>query len=282
MGVDELFDEPASGHDASARCADVVEGSPDEVFGVAVVAMLGLGQRVVEHERAAVIERPVVGERRRQVAGSAARDQQVIVNDLLAVREHEGPAGRVDLGDPAFAPNRDPVVLVVGGGIEQIVAPVALALEDLRQLVAIVEQERADRDDRDAVVRIELAQHGGGAVAGIGFTVSLLIASIAFSGQELDEAKLGILGAAIISALLSWVIFRLIIPRLPASIRVRQPAGATEILLDLSDDVVLVGDDAGAVHFSINGRAGLALGDSGTPLTARISRDEYQDWLIQP
>jgi Na+/H+ antiporter NhaA len=78
---------------------------------------------------------------------------------------------------------------------------------------------------------------GGGAVAGIGFTVSLLIASIAFSGQELDEAKLGILGAAIISALLSWVIFRVIIPRLPASIRVRQPAGATDILLDLSDDV---------------------------------------------
>ena len=70
---------------------------------------------------------------------------------------------------------------------------------------------------------------GGGVVAGIGFTVSLLIASNAFSGQELDEAKLGILGAAIISALLSWVIFRVIIPRLPASIRVRQPASATDI-----------------------------------------------------
>jgi transcriptional regulator with XRE-family HTH domain len=52
--------------------------------------------------------------------------------------------------------------------------------------------------------------------------------------------------------------------------------------LDLSDDVVLVGDDAGAVHFSINGRAGLALGDSGTPLNARISRNDYQDWLIRP
>lgn len=50
----------------------------------------------------------------------------------------------------------------------------------------------------------------------------------------------------------------------------------------LSSDVVLVGDDAGAVHFSINGRAGRALGDSGSPLTARISRDDYQDWLIQP
>ena len=71
---------------------------------------------------------------------------------------------------------------------------------------------------------------GGGAVAGIGFTVALLIASIAFSGQELAEAKLGILGAAIIATLLSWPIFRLIIPRLPASMRERQPAGATDVI----------------------------------------------------
>jgi transcriptional regulator with XRE-family HTH domain len=52
--------------------------------------------------------------------------------------------------------------------------------------------------------------------------------------------------------------------------------------LDLSSDVVFVGDNAGAVHFSINGRAGRALGDSGTPLVARISRENYPDWLIQP
>jgi transcriptional regulator with XRE-family HTH domain len=52
--------------------------------------------------------------------------------------------------------------------------------------------------------------------------------------------------------------------------------------VNLSNDVVLVGDNAGAVHFSINGRAGRTLGDAGSPLTARISRDDYQDWLIQP
>ena len=34
---------------------------------------------------------------------------------------------------------------------------------------------------------------GGGTVAGIGFTVSLLIASIAFQGEQLEEAKLGVL-----------------------------------------------------------------------------------------
>ena len=37
---------------------------------------------------------------------------------------------------------------------------------------------------------------GGGAVAGIGFTVSLLISSLAFDGQQLEEAKLGVLAAA--------------------------------------------------------------------------------------
>jgi hypothetical protein len=52
--------------------------------------------------------------------------------------------------------------------------------------------------------------------------------------------------------------------------------------LDLSNDVILVGDNAGAVHFSINGQAGRSLGGSGTPLTARISRTDYHDWLIQP
>ncbi len=62
----------------------------------------------------------------------------------------------------------------------------------------------------------------------------------------------------------------------------RQLKAGDVFRLDLSSDVVFVGDNAGAVHFSINGRAGRTLGDSGRPLTARISRDDYQDWLIQP
>ena len=52
------------------------------------------------------------------------------------------------------------------------------------------------------------------------------------------------------------------------------------IRLSLGSDVVLLGDNAGAVHFSINGRAGRTLGDDGSPLTARISRDDYQNWLM--
>src|SRR4051795_582263 len=46
---------------------------------------------------------------------------------------------------------------------------------------------------------------GGGTGAGIGFTVSVLISSLAFEGntRQLEEAKLGVLAAAITSALLA-------------------------------------------------------------------------------
>lgn len=58
---------------------------------------------------------------------------------------------------------------------------------------------------------------------------------------------------------------------------------AGELLqLDLNNEVVLSGDDAGAVHFSINGRAGRRLGPAGTPLNVRIGRDDYDTFLINP
>jgi Na+/H+ antiporter NhaA len=47
-------------------------------------------------------------------------------------------------------------------------------------------------------------------VAGIGFTVSLLIADISFTGADLEEAKVGVLAASIIASLLAWLVYRLI------------------------------------------------------------------------
>ena len=49
---------------------------------------------------------------------------------------------------------------------------------------------------------------GGGAVAGIGFTVSLLIATLAFQGQDLAEAKLGILTTLVAAPVASWGVLR--------------------------------------------------------------------------
>ncbi|HEX5898017.1 MAG TPA: Na+/H+ antiporter NhaA [Solirubrobacteraceae bacterium] len=77
---------------------------------------------------------------------------------------------------------------------------------------------------------------GIGAVAGIGFTVSLLISTLAFRGQLLEEAKIGILAGAVLSALSAWAAFRAI-ALIPASTRARQLRGTADELLDLADDV---------------------------------------------
>jgi Na+/H+ antiporter NhaA len=74
---------------------------------------------------------------------------------------------------------------------------------------------------------------GTGAIAGIGFTVSLLIASLAFSGRELQEAKLGILSAALLASLLAWMIFGLTARLSPAQ-RTRALLGTAETLVDLA------------------------------------------------
>jgi Na+/H+ antiporter NhaA len=49
---------------------------------------------------------------------------------------------------------------------------------------------------------------GSGTIAGIGFTVSLLIATIAFDGPALAEAKLGLLSAVVVASVLTWLVFR--------------------------------------------------------------------------
>jgi len=75
-----------------------------------------------------------------------------------------------------------------------------------------------------------------GSVAGIGFTVSLLIASLAFTGEQLDEAKIGILASIALATLEGWVVSRMI-RLIPASARARQLLGTAESILDLVDDV---------------------------------------------
>jgi Na+/H+ antiporter NhaA len=76
----------------------------------------------------------------------------------------------------------------------------------------------------------------GGAVAGIGFTVSLLISTLAFHGQRLDEAKLGALGSVIVAPMVAWILLR-VVRKLPDTTRARQIAGTAEDILDLSMDI---------------------------------------------
>ena len=76
------------------------------------------------------------------------------------------------------------------------------------------------------------AAAGAGTVAGIGFTVSLLIASLALKGTMLAEAKLGILSAALAATALTWITFRLV-NRLPVRARLRALLGTSEAITDL-------------------------------------------------
>ncbi|MCK9496083.1 MAG: Na+/H+ antiporter NhaA [Dehalococcoidia bacterium] len=51
---------------------------------------------------------------------------------------------------------------------------------------------------------------GGGALSGMGFSVSLLIVHLAFDSQQLrDEATVGVLAACALSVVTGWIIFRL-------------------------------------------------------------------------
>jgi Na+/H+ antiporter NhaA len=78
-----------------------------------------------------------------------------------------------------------------------------------------------------------VATAGGGAIAGIGFTVSLLIATLAFEGAELREAKLGVLSAALCASALTWLVFRTT-AMLPRRARIRALMGGSETLVDLA------------------------------------------------
>ncbi len=77
---------------------------------------------------------------------------------------------------------------------------------------------------------------GAGTIAGIGFTVALLIATLAFEGSQLEEAKLGILSAAFGASLLTWLLFRAT-ALLPRRLRIRALLGTAEALVDLYVDV---------------------------------------------
>jgi Na+/H+ antiporter NhaA len=81
-----------------------------------------------------------------------------------------------------------------------------------------------------------VAVAGGGTIAGIGFTIALLVATLAFEGQELEEAKLGILSAAVAAALVTWLLFRAT-ALLPQRTRIRALLGTAEPLTDLYIEV---------------------------------------------
>jgi Na+/H+ antiporter NhaA len=77
---------------------------------------------------------------------------------------------------------------------------------------------------------------GGGTIAGIGFTVSLLIATLAFSGQRLDEAKIGVLSAVVFAMLVTSAV-ALVTSWLPEARRAKALLGTSQSVVDLAEPV---------------------------------------------
>jgi Na+/H+ antiporter NhaA len=77
---------------------------------------------------------------------------------------------------------------------------------------------------------------GAGTIAGVAFTVSLLVATLAFDGEQLEEAKAGILAAAVGAAAITWLVFRAT-ALLPRQRRIAALLGGDEPLVDLAYEV---------------------------------------------
>ncbi|MGW0816943.1 Na+/H+ antiporter NhaA [Streptomyces viridiviolaceus] len=73
----------------------------------------------------------------------------------------------------------------------------------------------------------------GGTLSTAGFTVSLLIATLAFEGTQLDNAKIGILSTLLLAFLTSRLVTA-VIAALPASLRLRALLGKAEAIVDLA------------------------------------------------
>ncbi|MFD6992267.1 Na+/H+ antiporter NhaA [Streptomyces sp. NPDC059943] len=73
----------------------------------------------------------------------------------------------------------------------------------------------------------------GGTIAGAGFTVSLLIATLAFDGDHLEEAKIGTLTALLCAFAVTWAVSA-VIGLLPKRRRNRALLGTAESIVDLA------------------------------------------------
>lgn len=102
-----------------------------------------------------------------------------------------------------------------------------------------------------------LAVAGSGTIAGVAFTVSLLIASLAFDGPELAEAKLGILATTVLALGVTLVVFRAA-RALPPDRRTRALLGSSQTLLDLAEPFDVTRD-----HYRGNRDASVVLYEYG-------------------
>ncbi|MEV8378425.1 Na+/H+ antiporter NhaA [Kribbella sp. NPDC056861] len=100
---------------------------------------------------------------------------------------------------------------------------------------------------------------GSGTIAGMGFTVSLLIATLAFEGPALAEAKLGLLSAVVVATILTWLVFQ--------AARLLSPARKAVAMLGDVDELVDLIEPVDPERDHIRG-----------PETASVTLVEYGDF----
>ena len=98
---------------------------------------------------------------------------------------------------------------------------------------------------------------GVGTIAGIGFAVSILIATLAFTGTALQEAKLGVLSTVVAAPAVTWLVFRAT-ALLPARLQIRALLGTSEVITDLGAPV-----DPGRDHIRGPARAPVTIVEYG-------------------
>ncbi len=74
---------------------------------------------------------------------------------------------------------------------------------------------------------------GAGTASSVGFTVSLLIATIALRGEQLENARIGVLCSIVGAALTTWALTR-VIGLLPRRVRARALHGTPSLIVDLT------------------------------------------------
>jgi Na+/H+ antiporter NhaA len=119
-------------------------------------------------------------------------------------------------------------VAVLKSGVDPVVVGLVMGL--LAYPAARADLERANDLFRRATIT------GVGTIAGIGFAVSILIATLAFTGTRLQEAKLGVLTTVLAAPAVTWLVFRAA-ALLPARLQVHALLGTSEVITDLGAPV---------------------------------------------
>lgn len=162
---------------------------------------------------------------RREESVPANQERQAILHELeVASRQAEAPLGRLEHGlhpwvtyaiMPLFALANAGVALGATGGAAAIAHPVSLGI----LFGLIVGKQVGITLAAWLAVRLGLASlpaditwraiYGVSWLGGIGFTMSLFIAGLAFGESDLlDRAKVGILAASFVAGVVGWLLLR--------------------------------------------------------------------------